>query len=475
MPLWAMRCYTDYRVFHLPASINEGVSSPYIEFYFELDGNSFVPVVQEKNSLIKAEFLITISKDNKIIGYKKFNAEYPWNTNEDKNRQCMAIERIGVTNGDLSIEIEITDLGETPAKPQALKENLQVLNLDKGCFLSDINWIKAYSETVMPNGFSKSGWDLFPLLSDVRYDEEERMDFYCEVYNTDLFFGSDPYILQYQVTDLNHKPVSGMQRIKREIGKPVNPILSTFDITQLPSGEYILSIEVMDKSKNSVAKKERRFTRKNTRVDAQELSSLQVANSFAGQYKDSVALKEWVRCLTPIARGNEKQTIITAMQSYNLIQLQGVLYQFWYKRNPLAPELSWTQYQELVKACDEFATSIKKGWETDRGRVYLQYGKPSTRVIRNHDPDYWPFEIWHYNETNNHMHNKRLLFYNTSLNGDMELLHTDIPGEITNYDWKNLVRSRQMNDPATISRNQNNQRQDPYSGDELESLWYNPH
>jgi GWxTD domain-containing protein len=210
-------------------------------------------------------------------------------------------------------------------------------------------------------------------------------------------------------------------------------------------------------------------------VDAKELSSLQVANSFAGQYKDSLILKEHIRCLTPIARGNEKESILSAVKGYNLIQLQGFLYQFWYKRNPLSPELSCAQYLELVNACKEFETSIKKGWETDRGRVYLQYGKPSTRVIRNHDPDYWPFEIWHYYETNNHLHNKRLLFYNTSLNGDMELLHTDIPGEIMNYDWKNLVRSRQMSDPATVTRNQNNQRQDPYSGDELEGLWYNPH
>jgi GWxTD domain-containing protein len=475
LPSLALRCFTDYRVFHLPAAINGGVDSPYIEFYFELDGSSFQAISVNGNSTITAEFLITISKENKIIGYKKFNAEFPWNTNEDKARQCMAIERIGAMNGDLVIDIEITDKGQVPALPQNLHEQIQVLNLDQGAFVSDINWIKAYSETVTPNGFSKSGWDMFPLLSDVRYDEEERMDFYCELYNTDKFFGNDPFIIQYQIEDANKKIVAGFQRIKREIGKPVIPLLSTFDITQLPSGEYTLVIEIMDKARNSVSKKERRFTRKNTRVDAKELSTLQVANSFAGQYRDSLVLKEHIRSLTPIARGNEKQSILAAVQSYNLIQLQGFLYQFWYKRNPLSPELSWTQYLELVNACAEFQTSIKKGWETDRGRVYLQYGKPSTRVIRNHDPDYWPFEIWHYYETNNHLHNKRLLFYNTSLNGDMELLHTDIPGEIMNYDWKNLVRSRQMNDPATVTRNQNNQRQDPYSGDELESLWYNPH
>jgi hypothetical protein len=57
----------------------------------------------------------------------------------------------------------------------------------------------------------------------------------------------------------------------------------------------------------------------------------------------------------------------------------------------------------------------------------------------------------------------------------MELLHSDIPNEIRNFDWKNLVRSRQMNDPSSVGRIGNNQNIDPYSGDELEDLWYNPH
>jgi len=195
LPSLALRCFTDYRVFHLPAAINGGVDSPYIEFYFELDGSSFQAISVNGNSTITAEFLITISKENKIIGYKKFIAEFPWNTAEDKARQCMAIERIGAMNGDLVIDIEITDKGQVPALPQNLHEQIQVLNLDQGAFVSDINWIKAYSETVTPNGFSKSGWDMFPLLSDVRYDEEERMDFYCELYNTDTFFGNGPFIV----------------------------------------------------------------------------------------------------------------------------------------------------------------------------------------------------------------------------------------------------------------------------------------
>ncbi|MBL0317573.1 MAG: GWxTD domain-containing protein [Flavobacteriales bacterium] len=81
-----------------------------------------------------------------------------------------------------------------------------------------------------------------------------------------------------------------------------------------------------------------------------------------------------------------------------------------------------------VKA--NFATRIKPGWQTDRGRVYLKYGKPNTRIQRPSDPDYWPFEIWHYYVTDSNLHNRRFLFYDTNLSGDMELLHSDVPEEV---------------------------------------------
>jgi len=57
----------------------------------------------------------------------------------------------------------------------------------------------------------------------------------------------------------------------------------------------------------------------------------------------------------------------------------------------------------------------------------------------------------------------------------MELIHSDIPGEVQNNDWKRLARSRGMSDVGTVGRNTNSQGTDPYSGDELEDLWYNPH
>jgi GWxTD domain-containing protein len=455
--------------------VNGGKDQPYIEFYFDFDGTSLKSFSENQSQFIGSEILITLIKDNKIIGYKKIKALFPWNTKEDQRQNCSALERIPAENGNIQIEIEMTDLGLTDQKKNILKDEIQVINLNKGAFVSDIVWVKASLPSKEPNAFTKGAVDILPLISDTRFSEENEIEFYAELYNTDLYFLQDPFIVQYSIFDLKNNIIPGLSRIKRENAKSVIPVLGKLDISQLAAGEYTFKLEIKDKTNQAVASKERRFFRK-TELDNDEPSNASIDLTFVQQFQDSISLMEHIRSLTPISQGNEKTIIVDILPSYSLKQMQGFMYQFWYKRNPISPELAWTDYKKEVAACNnEFGTAIKKGWETDRGRVYLQYGKPSTRVVRHHDPDYWPFEIWHYYQTNNNLHNKRLLFYNTTLNGDFELLHSDIPNEVTNFDWKNMVRSRQMNDPSTVNRLKNNQRQDPYSGDELEGLWYNPH
>jgi hypothetical protein len=58
----------------------------------------------------------------------------------------------------------------------------------------------------------------------------------------------------------------------------------------------------------------------------------------------------------------------------------------------------------------------------------------------------------------------------------MDLLHSDVPGETKNFNWKEMVRSRptalNMGDASRLNANQ---RTDPNGRDEIENLWYSPH
>lgn len=77
-----------------------------------------------------------------------------------------------------------------------------------------------------------------------------------------------------------------------------------------------------------------------------------------------------------------------------------------------------------------YGNNFQDGFETDRGRVYLKYGAPSTHVVRENSPSEYPYEIWTYNKIGKYS-NKRFVFYNPDLtNGAYRLLHSDVLGEL---------------------------------------------
>ena len=82
------------------------------------------------------------------------------------------------------------------------------------------------------------------------------------------------------------------------------------------------------------------------------------------------------------------------------------------------------------------------GFETDRGRVYLQYGAPNSIITRETSPTEYPYEIWVYDKIKIYS-NRRFVFYNPDLvNNAYRLLHSDMVGELQNYRWQQALSKR---------------------------------
>ena len=75
---------------------------------------------------------------------------------------------------------------------------------------------------------------------------------------------------------------------------------------------------------------------------------------------------------------------------------------------------------------------------SDRGRVYLQYGSPN-QIIKRSNIFSSTYEIWHF--TKLMINNRRFVFslvdFGTS---EYELVHSDMPGEILNQAWFDIVK-----------------------------------
>jgi len=471
--LFAVRAYFDYEVFLTPDQ------KPYVECITAFEGATFslAPTASGKKAA-KANLVLIISQGEKVIDFRKVTVDGP-EVDDFASTDFLSLERFSLPYGEYTITVELSD-ANTALAPDVFSQKLVINSSNQIAAISDIQLISAYSPTQEPNAFSKSGFDLLPLVSNYFSSEMNNILFYAELYNTDSLFGAgNAFVSTLCIVDKYNNELAECKRIKREKAARVIPTLQSIDISTLPTGEYRIRLEIRDRTNQLVVAQEQIIVRNKVEqiaADRPAIPASLIATSWAADFTSADTLYEIIRSHIPISGAQDLNTIDFSLKEKNLQEMQSFLYSFWLERNPADPKGGFELYMLDVKACqDNFATKIKKGWETDRGRVYLQYGKPSTRIVRNHDPDYWPFEIWHYYETNNKLHDRRLLFINTTLNTDMELLHSDIPGEVQNADWKRLARSRGMSDVGTVGRNSNNQGTDPYSQDELEDLWYNPH
>lgn len=475
-PVLAMRVTFDYRVFHAP-----GIG-PYAEFVTSFDASTFQHRSLDSGYVqANAELMLVLSGGGKIMDARKVLVDGPQIKGNDR-ADFLSIERFTVPAGKYSLELEVRDLNAADGKVERLIQEIEITVPASGIFMSDIELVSAYRASAEDNAFSKSGYDLIPYVSNYYGTSLNSLIFYAEIYRTDSVFGAgNPFVSSICIVNLKDNSVEFCKRMKKEKAASVVPMLQTLDISDVPAGQYLLRIEVRNRENEVVTVCEREFSRNKiaelTIPDTQAVSPGQVSLSFASSFTDADSLREVIMYHLPIAKDVDRDIIDRQIPKADLITMQGFLYTFWWKRNPENPEAAYREYyKNILIVKDNFETRIKRGWQTDRGRVYLQYGKPNTRIVRHNEVDYWPFEIWHYYETDNNLHNRRFLFYDTTLMGDLELLHSDVPGEAKNFNWLDMVRSR----PAALnmsdaSRNNANQRTDTNSRDEIENLWFSPH
>lgn len=172
--------------------------------------------------------------------------------------------------------------------------------------------------------------------------------------------------------------------------------------------------------------------------DAEE-KLINLENTFVNKY-DISTLKRNVSALLPIAKTYEIKFIRQVELNNDLSVLKRFFFNFWADRNPSAPEAEWKFYaQQLNYVAKEYGSASAPGHETDRGRVYLAYGKPDLIEKRNHEQGALPYEVWVY-QANEGRRASNFLFYQSGLmSKNMLLLHSTMDGELFNPEWESTL------------------------------------
>lgn len=176
---------------------------------------------------------------------------------------------------------------------------------------------------------------------------------------------------------------------------------------------------------------------------------LDISKTFVSDYTID-QLKRNIAALAPIAGSTERIFIAQVQEENNLEILRRFFYNFWQSRNSILPESEWRKYADKLNyVSKQFGTSTLKGFESDRGRIYLVYGEPDERIRIPNEKDALPYEIWSYASSNNRS-NVRFLFYQPGMvSNQMFLLHSTLSNEIINPQWKDYLFTGQMDNQLT--------------------------
>ena len=112
----------------------------------------------------------------------------------------------------------------------------------------------------------------------------------------------------------------------------------------------------------------------------------------------------------------------------------------------------------------------QKGYESDRGITFLKYGLPSTVVDGSQDNKQLPYVIWHYYRAGRYS-DKRFVFWQQNVGiGCWELMHSEIPGELKNYNWQ-----AQLSAPLGPAGQSDGRRVFSVEGQRVEDNFLRPH
>ncbi len=334
-----------------------------------------------------------------------------------------------------------------------------------GVQVADVQLLESFQKTTTPDLFTKGDLALEGRATDFYPAEVETLKFYTEVYHADAVLGAGkPLLLRYRVRLLDGRsPVTVGERRTQQSAAATNAVIGQLNLAAVPSGNCELLVEVLDKDDKVIAHSVRPFQRSNPGIPVpgatDELAARATATSadeLRGTFVadlDSTRLAHYLLSLRPVTTTVEAEFVQSLARSGTARQQRAYLYHFWKKQSATEAAARWAEYKRRIEYVDgKFANTTFRAYETDQGRVYLQYGPPDQVFTERTDPqravansDGRPYQIWNYYKLRNvtapsNQTNRTFVFFQRNL-GDPSprLIHSNAISEASDPNWRSVV------------------------------------
>lgn len=414
-------------------------TGPYIELQYRTQTASLSYKEVESGFQTNLEVTTMIVDGDEVLNYDKFAMNSETIADTSQNYFLFGFSRLGVKEGSWLLRIELRDLND-PNSLRVVEDSIDI-EAPIGTSISDLMITELYT---LSDDYVRFGVNALPRAVDhMTYypTEDSILAFYTEVYQPEQ---PERLAATFGIYDLNSRElVEGYNGVAMIRAESVYPVASRIPLSNLPTGTYFLKVQIHNSTGDVIAGDSLAFGRRNDNVELPmlDLSSHVPALSFLNEYHGQETWKFLADCTFPIANNLERIQMSSLIEEGDTVKLRRFVTSFWLERDPANTKETFQEYMDEVHEVNQmYGGGMLRGYQTDMGRVRLQYGNPTNVEDRLFDNETYPYQIWQYNRltapNRASQTNKVFIFVNREIAGnEYDLIHSDAYGELYDPQW----------------------------------------
>jgi GWxTD domain-containing protein len=418
----------------------------YLELYLHVVGSTVKYDSAETGMQSKVGVTLLVYQADSVVFAERFNMNSPYVKGPT---DFVELRRLTLPPGEYDVEMNLVDLVDTTNTYRILQP-CDITMQGNQFESSDIRLLSNFKKEKGVSRLHQNGYFLEPLPYNFYHRRLESLAFYMEIYDANLHVDED-FVVVYMITQPgpdNSKKVF-KKMVKRKSSTPVIPVLAKLNIKDLPSGNYLLEVECWNRSQEVLLHNEIEFQRHNPERDVQLEIEAEEAELAWLDSLDGSNLDYYLKAMVPIVSYQEVESINYLLDAGKDQFKRNYIYRYFSQNYPGEEKTAFLEYAKVARAIDKMYNSgMGYGFETDRGRVYLKYGRPKETIRVEDDQGAFPYEIWYYdNMPMTQQRDVRFLFYNPTLASNaFVLLTSTCRGERQDRQWEIELYKNAPND-----------------------------